>query len=125
MLAPLVALSFAGHVGNSALARSIEATGTGDYEDAAADARSARRWAPWSYEPWQRLGEAQLAAGELRAARENFRRALRRDPENWVLWYELAAASDGQMHDRALAAAVRLNPRSPEVVELRAEHDTG
>ena len=125
VLAPLVALSFAGHVGNSALARSIEATETGDYENAAADARSARRWAPWSYEPWQRLGEAQLAAGELRAARESFRMALRRDPENWVLWYELAAASDGETHNRALAAATRLNPRSPEVLELRAEHGTG
>jgi O-Antigen ligase len=117
-LVPLIALSFVGHVGNNALARSVDATARGDYGQAAADARNARRWAPWSYEPWQRLGEAQLAARDLAAARYSFRRALERDPENWVLWYDLAAANRGKAKARALEIAARLNPRSPEVAEL-------
>jgi hypothetical protein len=120
-LAPLIGLAFVAHVGNSRLAASVEATARGDYDGAAADARAARGWAPWSYEPWQRLGEAQLAAGELAAARMSFREALRHDEENWAVWFELAAASRGEAQDRALRAAARLNPRSPEVAELKAE----
>jgi O-antigen ligase len=121
LLVALIAFSFVGQVGNNAAERSFEATAQDDYGRAAQDARTARRWAPWSFEGWQRLGEAQLAAGDLAAARTSFRSAIDRDPEDWGLWYELATASKGQEQERALTHAERLNPRSPEVAELKAE----
>jgi hypothetical protein len=120
VLVPLIALTFVGHVGNNALERSFEATARDDYTRGADEARIARRWAPWSVEPWQRLGEAQLAAGDLAAARTSFRSAIERDSENWGLWYELATASEGRARERALVRAERLNPRSPEIAALKA-----
>jgi hypothetical protein len=121
LIVPIVAFSFAGHLANTALGRSSDATRRGDYEAGERDARSARRWAPWSAEPWQRLGEAELASGRLAAARESLRRALDRDSRNWALWYELATASEGNAREDALRRARSLNPRSPEVAELEAE----
>ena len=44
---------------------------------------------------------------------------MRRDPENWELWYYLAAASDGRARRTALDRAARLNPLAPEIAELR------
>ena len=118
---PIIALTFVGHIGNNALGRSFDATARDDYARAAKEARTAQRWARWSFEPWQRLGEAQLAAGDAAAARRSFRSAIERDSENWGLWYELATASEGRARERALRHAERLNPRSPEVAELKAE----
>jgi hypothetical protein len=121
VLVPLVAFSFAGHLANTALGRSTDATGHGDYLAGEREARRAHRWAPWSSEPWQRLGEAQLASGGLAGARVSFRRALARDSRNWALWYELATASKGRARSEALLRARELNPRSPEIAELEAE----
>jgi tetratricopeptide (TPR) repeat protein len=120
-LVPLVAFSFAGHLANTALGRSADATLRGDYAAAERDARRARRWAPWSSEPWQRLGEAQLVSGRLAEAQASFRRALERDSRNWALWYELATASKGRARSEALLRARQLNPRGPEIAELQAE----
>ena len=118
---PVVAIALVAHVGNRAIAASEEATLRGEPARAAEDARRARAWAPWSHEPWQRLGEAELALGRNRAARASLHRALELDPENWRIWYDLAAASRGEARAVALARAKRLNPLSPEVDELLTE----
>jgi hypothetical protein len=119
----LAGVAFVGLIGSSALAASIDAAeaSTPDYEKAEDEARTARRWARWSSEPWQRLGEAQFGRGDLAEARISFRRAIEKEPDDWLLWFRLAEASSGEERRRALAEASRLNPLSPEVETLRAE----
>ncbi len=108
---PLAAFVFVAQLGNNALGASDRAAARGEEAKAAADARQARRWLPWSAEPWQRLGEAQLASGNLEAARRSFREALDRDPEEWSTWLDLALATQGNERADALSRAARLNPR--------------
>ncbi|MBA2476273.1 MAG: O-antigen ligase family protein [Actinobacteria bacterium] len=114
----LAGVAFVGLVGNSALAASRDAT-TSRPAEAAAEARKAQRWAPWSAEARQALGAAQRARGNPAAARRSYREAVERDPGNWRLWYELALVTDGREQTRALARAARLNPLGSEVVALR------
>jgi hypothetical protein len=119
----LAGVAFVGLVGASATSASeaaVEATPP-DYDEAEDQARKARGWAPWSSEPWQRLGEAQLAAGKLAPARASFRKAIAKEPTDWELWFRLAEASSGREQRRALAEALRLNPRSPELATFREE----
>ncbi|MGH3080332.1 MAG: O-antigen ligase family protein [Gaiellaceae bacterium] len=113
----LAAIALVGLVGASANTASEEALDSSppDYAKAEDEARKAKRWARWSSEPWQRLGEAQLSAGKLAAARASFREAIEKEPTDWQLWFRLAEASSGQEQRRALAEARRLNPRSPEL----------
>jgi hypothetical protein len=117
----LGAWAFTGLIGNVALAASEDAATRVDRHTQEADARKASRWAPWSSAPWRLLGEAQLARGDLAAARENLRRAIDKDPRDWRLWYDLALASAGTAQRRALARALHLNPLEPELVQLRSE----
>jgi Flp pilus assembly protein TadD len=77
-------------------------------------------WAPWSPQPWRLLAEAQYVRGDLAASRRNLATALRKDPRDWQLWLDLAAASNGAARGRALAHALALNPRSPEIADFRA-----
>lgn len=116
--APLVAIALVAHVGNRAIAASEEALLRGEAERAAAEARTAQAWAPWSHEPWLRLGEAELALGRDREARSSLRRALELDPESWRSWYALALASRGEERARAHDRVKRLNPLSPEADEI-------
>ena len=110
-LATAGALAIVAQVGNSALAQSHAALDRDDPAQAARLARRAERWQPWSFEPRQVLGEAQLADGQLVAARASFRRALVLDRANASLWLDLAAASSGRARSRALAEARRLDPK--------------
>jgi len=119
-LLPLAALAIVVQVGNSALARSISAANRQQPAQAERLARTAHDWAPWSSQPWQSLGEAQLAAGDLGDARGSLRHAIRLDRTDWSAWYDLAEASRGNGRERALAEAARLNPLSPEVAALRS-----
>jgi Flp pilus assembly protein TadD len=121
-LVPLIALAafaIVAEVGNSALARSVSAANRGQPALAERLARRAHRWAPWSAQPWQRLGEAQLAAGDLGGARRSFDHGVKLDRTDWSLWYDLAEASTGPARAAALAQASRLNPLSPEIAALR------
>jgi hypothetical protein len=118
---PLVAIALVAHVGNRAVEASEAATLRGDPARGAAEARRARTWAPWSHEPWQRLGEAELALGDDHAARASLRRALGLDPENWRIWYDLALVSRGEERAHAVARVRLLNPLSPEADEIRAD----
>ena len=116
-------VAFVGLIGSSALSASESAASAArpDWSEAEAEARKAKRWAPWSSEPWQRLGEAELGQGESSAARESFRKAIDKEPEDWLLWLRLAEASTGADRRDALEEAQRLNPLSPEVRDLRSE----
>ena len=101
------------HVGNEAAADAARALARGDAPAAATDARRARSWMPWSYEPWQLLGEAQLAAGAHGGALASLRRASRLDPGQWRVWLDLAVAERGERGRSALARATDLNPLGP------------
>jgi tetratricopeptide (TPR) repeat protein len=121
--AALAIVAFVGLVGFSAVNASADAAAgrTPNYDEAEDEARKARRWARWSSEPWQRLGEAQLGNGDAGAARQSFRKAIEKEPTDWLLWLRLAEASTGAERQQAIARAERLNPRSFQVVELREE----
>ncbi len=106
-LVPVAAL---GALGARAADASADASAAKDYERAVSDARRAERLEPWSVEPLLLLGRAQALAGDRGEARSTFRRALRREPESWRLWYELAAVSTGAERRAALREARALNP---------------
>jgi O-antigen ligase len=113
--------AFVGLVGSSALAASDDAAVASppDLDEAADEARKAQDWAPWSSEPWQRLGEAQLGQGNLAGARESFQEAIDKEQGDWLLWLRLAEASSGAEREAALREAERLNPLADEIREFR------
>jgi tetratricopeptide (TPR) repeat protein len=110
-----------GSVGNRAASASIAANESGDPARGVAEAKRALSWSPWSEEAWQLRGEAELELGEAAAARRSLARALDRNPESWSAWFDLAVASTGPERKLALDRATALNPRSPEVEELRTK----
>lgn len=101
-----------GLVGNAALSSSQAAREGGNLSAAVTDARRARWVMPWSPAPWDALGRAQLAAGQLGNARSSFRKAISIDRGDWELWYDLAKASTGTVRAQALDEVVALYPRS-------------
>jgi hypothetical protein len=111
----MTAVALVGLLGNMAAGTSAAAARTGRWADAARDAKQAIRWAPWSSIGWQELGEAQLAQRQLEPARHSLGNAIAKDPHNWVLWLDLAAASHGSARDRAIEHARQLNPLAPEL----------
>jgi cytochrome c-type biogenesis protein CcmH/NrfG len=117
--ASLCVLSLLGFAGNRAAAAGSEALDRSELQTAAAEARRARRWEPWSAEPWRLLGKAQLEAGEVGRARASFMRGLDKDSEDWELWLDLALTSEGAERQDALAHVGRLNPLSQELREVR------
>lgn len=110
----VLAAAFAGVtlIGHTALSRSVSARERGDLGTAATDARRAHRLLPWSPAPWDALGRTQLAAGLVTDARRSLRKAISLDRGDWQLWYDLAAATDGRAHTRALQRAAALYPRA-------------
>ena len=102
------------------LGRSRDAVDASRWAAAASAAHDAARWAPWSSEPLRLLGEAQLGAGDVAAARASFREGVRKDPDSWLLWLDLALASDGPARRAALERVRILNPLSPQLKELLA-----
>ena len=119
LLAPLAAVALVAHVGNRAASASIAATEGGAPARGLAEAKRAVGWAPWSEEAWQLRGEAELELGDARAARRSFSEALKRNPDSWSAWLDLATASRGRERERALDRAIAFNPLSPEVEALR------
>jgi hypothetical protein len=108
-------LAIGGLAGNMTLGRSAAAARGDDAATAASLARRAAALAPWSAEPWLRLGDARLAQGRLAAARAAYRRGIAKDGGDYRLWLALAAASSGSERAHAVAEARRLNPLAPEV----------
>jgi predicted Zn-dependent protease len=107
-----------GLAGNTALQQSDAAARAGNWTSAERHARTAIRWTPWSPAGWQRLGEAQLGLKDRAGAETSLRRAIAKDRNNWVVWLDLVAATRGKAQVAALAEAIRLNPRGPEVTRL-------
>ena len=117
----LVASALVAHAGNGAVASAADAIARDEPAAAAAAARRARTWMPWSFEPWQLLGEAELARGDDAAALDSLHRAAARDPGQWSVWFDLALAARGLERGNALTRARELNPRSVEVSDLAAD----
>ncbi len=115
----LVGFVLLGLLGNSAISASSQSANARHFSRAESLARRAMKFAPWSAEPWRRLGEAQVLAGRPAAARDSFRKAITKDSRDWTLWFELAEASRGRERQRALAEASRLNPLGPEIAAAR------
>jgi O-Antigen ligase len=112
-----VAFAFVGLMANLALSRAHAAIGASSFAKAEADARTAHRWAPWSSQPWQALGEAQALQRHWAPSRASFRQAIADDPQNWYLWFELGGSSAGTARRKAIAQALRLNPLSAEIAQ--------
>jgi Flp pilus assembly protein TadD len=75
---------------------------------------------PWSSDPWQMAGEAQLAQHRPAQARVSFRNAIDKDPHDWELWVDLALATPLPARRSVAVIALRLDPLSPEIAQSRA-----
>jgi O-antigen ligase len=106
-------------VGNKALADARTAARESRWDAAESRARRAVTLQPWSAEPWQALGEAQLQAGDLPAARQSFRNGIATSSRDWQLWLDLALASDGKARAAAAQQALALNPLSTEIRRIQ------
>jgi hypothetical protein len=106
----LVAFVFVAQLGNNALAAADRAASADENRAALADARRAETWLPWAARPWQQIGEAQLAQGDLVAAHASLRKAIALDDSDWATWLDLALVTAGRERSEALARAMRLNP---------------
>jgi O-antigen ligase len=116
----LAAVAFVALVGNLKLARAEHAAGRGDWAKAITEARSAHTWAPWSADALRTIGDAQRRSGHPAAAAHTLAEAVRKDPRDSDLWYDLYLAANGRLADRAFANAVRLDPLSFDAKDRRA-----
>jgi len=113
--AVLAVVAIGAHVGNGATADASDLLDRGDAAAARRAAVRAHRFRPWAAEPWELMGEAELALGRIPDARADLRRAIRMDPRSWSAWLSLGAASTGRERVGAIARARGLNPLAPEL----------
>ena len=109
-----------GLIGNIALSRADDAVQNGQGRTAAAQGAKAHRWAPWSAQALEDLGDGRLLLGQKRSGLAALRAAAARDPGDWQIWFDIAAATNGSAHRAALARAKALNPHSPEIADVEA-----
>jgi O-Antigen ligase len=114
-LVPLLAAALVIHVGNRAADAAEAALSSGSPERAFEHARRAAAWMPWAATPWRLRGEAELAGHRDAAARASLRKALSRDGESWIAWYDLSVVTGGGQQHIALQHARSLNPFAPEL----------
>src|SRR5581483_7652251 len=115
LLVALGAFAAMALVGNRALDSGNSAAAAGNWSKAAADARTARTWLPWSSEPWRLLGDANFGQGDFQAAASDYRHAISLDPRNWELWFDLGYSTSGSESNTAFARAAALDPRNPDI----------
>ena len=96
--------------GNDAVTRSVDAQG-GNWSAAAADARTAISWQPWSDSGNLALAAVLVHDGDRSDAARTLRQATRRNPADWSAWQQLADVTTGAEHRDALARAQELNPK--------------
>jgi len=101
-------------VGHQALVAGREALGHGNLVSAERQAKLSARRLPWSPDPWVTIGDAQLALGDTAAAQRSYKRAIGKDPGNWLLWRGLAQATVGAERRHAIAKVILLNPLNTE-----------
>jgi hypothetical protein len=106
----VAAISLAGLLANGALWEGSSALQRRDFARARAEAATAERWDLWSAEPEQLRAETELAAGNRRVAAVVLRRAVRREPNSYWLWADLAEATIGHERRAAIQRAESLNP---------------
>jgi tetratricopeptide (TPR) repeat protein len=99
----LTAAALLAYAGDARLAAAEAALARGDRVRAAAEARAALRWAPFSSDAWRVIGDAESSAAA-------YRRGLDLDPANWLLWERLAGVSKGEQRRHAEREAALLNP---------------
>lgn len=109
------AFAFVGLRGHTAEAASAAALDHGRSTEAQRLAREAAAWEPWSSRPWQLIASARFDIGDLAGAARYDRLALRQDPNNWELWFDLGYALDGRAADAAFAHARKLDPLNSEI----------
>jgi hypothetical protein len=109
------AFAFVGLIGNLALSRAEAAVRVADGTKAAAEAKTAVRWAPWSTEALRVRAQGELIAGNRAAGLADLRRATRRDPRDWESWFDLASVTTGAEQRVAIARVKALNPQAPEL----------
>ncbi len=105
-------------IGNQALASSRAAIEQGNYASSAMQARKATRWAPWLSEPWVIRGQIEALNQNREGAQADFRKAIAKDPRNYLAWYGLAGVTTGDAHSQAMRRVLELNPLSDEAKEL-------
>ncbi len=76
---------------------------------------------PWSAQPLQAQGDAQVLLGQKTEGVATLRRAAAKDPGDWEIWLDLAATTTGAEREAALDRAAALNPLGPEIADARAE----
>lgn len=104
------ALGTLGLVANRALVQSGNDSRSGNLAAAAAQARRAQEWAPWSSQPWEQLAAIRIAQGDPAGARRAYERAVGKDPSSWELWLALAGNATGRERAHAVAELRRLSP---------------
>jgi hypothetical protein len=123
LVAPAVAValfSIVGLLGNMPAASAGKAIRASNWADARSEAHKEIRWAPWSADGWRRLGQSEVGSNQVAAGARDLRAAIRKDPQNWDRWFDLALATTGAEQRRALERALALNPHSPEIAEFVA-----
>jgi tetratricopeptide (TPR) repeat protein len=105
-------------IGNGAIASGSDALESQNYAQAEAQAKRAAHWAPWSADPWIVQGQIAALNRDPQAARADFRKAIAKDPRNYLAWYGLAGVTSGAAHAEAVSRVVELNPLSDEAKEL-------
>jgi O-antigen ligase len=120
----VAAFSFVALMGNLQIAASNSAMGDSNWKSAAKHAGAAKMWLPWASDPWRLQGEAQYMLRQDAAARANFRTALNKDPNNWLIWADLATVSPDTWRADA-RRALKLNPLGPELTALKAALRSG
>jgi hypothetical protein len=108
----LLGLNAVAIAGSMSLHQAVENLQSQAWIKAERSARTASRWQPWSAEPYDLLGQAEIAQGKRKAAAESFRHALRLDNQRWQTWYELGRISEGAERRAAFEHILTLNPRA-------------
>src|SRR5439155_18323472 len=115
----LILAALVGLKADLAIAACTSAVNNSKWQDSARHANEAKRWMPWSSGSWRLQGEAQYVQGNFAAARTNFRKAISKDPNNWLLWADLATVGTHGTWRAPARRALELNPLAPELAEFR------
>jgi hypothetical protein len=119
----VAAFAFVGLMGNLAISAANNAAADRNWNESAKQAHRAIRWAPWSAEAWQLLGNAQYALGKRNDAYRSLMHGVRKDPNNWSIWFDAASAAPSkELELKAYNRAAALNPLGPDIEMLRVLH---